>query len=190
MAKHDKQEVAVPQKEGPRIVNSARERSGHCTLSHFSVLVIIFGIILATSLGFTAGFSVGVHKARFSYRFGENYERNFVRDSDRDMKRRMIRKMDGKTLRNGHGGAGKILSLSGYSLVIERPDGQESAVTVSDTTVLRKGDSTVAIDSLAVGEQIVVIGQPDDDGSIHANFIRVFDPSEETEKGRFPSLFH
>jgi len=132
----------------------------------------IFSAIILL-LVFQLGMYVGYRKAAFSFRWGDNYHRVFG-----GPKEGFLRDVGGRDLINGHGMAGEILSISGQDLVVKGPDNVEKAISASDTLVVRKGWQTLKFSDLKVGDRIVAIGAPKDDGSVSANFIRVFDPTE------------
>ncbi len=142
------------------------------------ILAVVLGVLLIALASFALGFSAGIHKARFSYRFGENYERNFVNSKDRGMKDRMLREMDGKPpFRSGHGVAGEVLSIVDRTIALRGPEGQENTVQVTDSTIYNKGKDQVNLEAVAIGDRIVVLGKPSDEGLVVADLIRVFDPS-------------
>jgi hypothetical protein len=51
---------------------------------------------------------------------------------------------------------------------------------VSSGTVIRNGGSDVLLGSVAVGDQVAVIGEPNDQGQIDARFIRILFVSSST----------
>jgi hypothetical protein len=149
----------------------------------FKIILGVLGGILSALLIFAVGVRVGLKKAGFSYRFGENYERNFLGshfDNGRGMMGRpgifegMMREFSGSDFRNAHGLAGTIISIADNSLVIKDRDNKENKVTVSDKTAIRQGRDNLKISDLKVNDQIVVIGNPGDNGVINADLIRVF----------------
>lgn len=141
---------------------------------------LVGGILAAIVLllVYQLGMYVGYRKAAFTFRWGDNYHRVFG-----GPKEGFLRDFGGRDLINGHGMAGEILSINGQSLVVRGPDNVEKAVSVSDTMVVRKGWQTLKFSDLKVGDRIVAIGTPKDDGSVTANFIRVFDPAEPFSPG-------
>ncbi len=159
--------------------------------SRHRVLVVgavVTGIVLVAVGSFALGFSAGLHKARFSYRFGENYERNFMMAERQEMKEKVMKKMDGKLFRSGHGVAGEILSVAEGSVIVNGPEGQENSVVVSGATVIKKGGEKASLADLTVGERIVVLGKPSDDGVIQADLVRVFDKDTDRSDGPMRKL--
>ncbi len=145
---------------------------------YFKVGAITGAIFLVILCSFALGVKVGFYKASFSGHFGENYERNFLGGEFRDgrLMPRFGKMMDSddRGMRNPHGVAGEIISISGDTLVIKNPDNQESSLRIDDATVINRGKQTLALSDLVIGENIVVVGKPGDDGVISARLIRVF----------------
>jgi len=162
-----------------------------CTLEiikskKFKIAVLAIGVILVALVSFAGGVFVGFRKARFSYRFGENYERNFVGGPFQGPAgmmgrgpRGMMGDFEGRGFRNGHGIAGNIISISDSNIVIKDRNGQENTISVSDQTLIKRGQDTVKLTDLKQDEQIVVIGKPGDNGTVSADLIRVFDMTNQ-----------
>ncbi len=145
----------------------------------FIIATSIVAIFIIAISFFAMGVFVGFHKARFSYGFGENYERNFMKPRPElggpiGMMREKLRDFEGRGMRNGHGVAGTIISISDNSIVIKDRDGKENTISVSDKTIINLGRDTIKIGDLKNDEEIVVIGKPGDNGVINADLIRVF----------------
>lgn len=152
----------------------------------FKIATIVIGSVVVALVIFTAGVNVGFRKAKFSFKFGENYERNFMGphlspdgpmnpNSPMGMMREKVRDFEGRGMRNGHGVAGTIISISDNSIVIKDKDEKENTIKASDKTIINRGRDTIKIGDLKNDEEIVVIGKPGDDGVINADLIRVFD---------------
>lgn len=121
-----------------------------------AVIIFIFG----------AGIFIGGIKARFSYQWAENYHRNFA--GPRTGFLGDWGKFPNRDFIEGHGVFGEIIEMQDNSFVINGQDNIEKIVLIKqDTAIKKKGD-------LAVGDQIVVIGSPNNDGQIEAKLIRVF----------------
>jgi len=147
----------------------------------FKIAALIVGVIIIALVSFGAGVAIGFHKARFSYKFGENYERNFVggpfqgTGMMKQGQRGMMGDFGGQGLRNSHGLSGAIISVANNQIVIKDRDGQENTISVNDKTLIKQGQNTISVNDLKNDEQIVVMGQPGDNGTINADLIRVFD---------------
>jgi len=147
----------------------------------FKVAALAVGVVIIALVSFAGGVAIGFHKARFSYKFGENYERNFVGGPFQGPgmmergPRGMMVDLRGSGMRNGHGIAGSIISVADNKIVIKDRNGQENTITVGDKTLIKLGQNTIGINDLKNDEQIVVMGQPGDNGTINADLTRVFD---------------
>jgi hypothetical protein len=148
----------------------------------FIIAAAIVGIFIIALVSFSMGVAVGFHKARFSFKFGENYEKNFMGPHPEmnmlkgpmGMMGEKFRDFKGEGMRNGHGVAGTIISVSENSVVVKDKDGKENTIAVSDKTVIKQGRDNIKIEDLKNGEEIVIIGKPGDDGMVNADLIRVF----------------
>lgn len=150
------------------------------------IISIILGSTVIALIIFVAGVNVGFHKAKFSYKFGENYERNFMNPPmmapgvPNGPMGGMMRpgefpdKIEGRGFRNPHGNSGTIISISGNSLVIKNSNNEESTISISEKTTIKSGRDAIKIEDLKTEDQIVVIGEPGDDGVVNAYLIRVF----------------
>lgn len=145
---------------------------------YFKVAAVTGGVLVVALFSFALGVKVGLHKALFSARFGENYERNFLGGGagwgGRMMPFGRMMDFDDRGVRNPHGVGGEIISISGDTLVIKDRNNQENSVRVSATTSINRGREIMTAGNLAVGDQVVVVGKPGDDGVIVAELIRVF----------------
>jgi len=141
---------------------------------YFKTFTIVVGAILIALTSFAVGMSVGFHKAKFSYKWGENYERNFA-GPGMGGPMGFMHDFQGRDFRNSHGTAGVIVSLTDNNLVIKDRDGKENTVAVTDKTVIKKYREDIKITDLKQGDQVVVLGNPGNDGTINADIIRVFD---------------
>jgi len=146
----------------------------------FKIAALVVGVFIIALVSFAGGVATGFRKAKFSYKFGENYERNFVGGPfqgpgmmDRGP-RGMMPDFEGRGFRNGHGIAGAIISIADNKIVIKDRDGQENTISVSDKTLIKRGQSTISAGDLKNDEQIVVMGRPGDNGTVNADLIRVF----------------
>jgi len=137
---------------------------------------IIIGIVIFvySVCVFGTGVFVGGMKAKFSYRWAENYHRNFGGPGNGFM-------FDGKMpppnneFIEGHGTFGQIIKIGDSDFVIKGQDNVEKVVIFSKDASITIGRRTITKTDLKIGEQVVVIGSPNDQGQIEARLIRVFD---------------
>ncbi len=137
-------------------------------LAGFVIVVLIFG----------AGMFVGGMKARFSYRWAESYHKNFAGPREGffgDWKN--LPPFPGDFI-EGHGDFGEIIKINS-DLVIKGRDDVEKIIIIKEDTIIEKGRTTIKKDELRVGNQIVVIGSPNEKGQIEAKLIRLFDGEQK-----------
>jgi hypothetical protein len=67
---------------------------------------------------------------------------------------------------------GQIDSIDANVLLIANPDGQQTRVEVTDTTLIEKNTSVTVAD-LTVGEAVMVSGSENSDGSVTARSVQV-----------------
>lgn len=133
-------------------------------------IIVITGGLIAALFVFEAGVFVGYHKASFSYRWGENYERNFGGPRGGFFGGHMM--MDDDFV-NPHGTFGKILKIELPQLTVEGNDGKEKIIQIGDDTIIRRVRDIVSGADLHVGDNIVVIGEPNAQGQIESKLIRI-----------------
>jgi hypothetical protein len=76
----------------------------------------------------------------------------------------------------GHGAVGKIVSISLPLVVVAGPDNLEKTVVITDGTEIREFRETVSSDQLQIGDFIIVLGSPNDEGQVEAKLIRLAPP--------------
>lgn len=145
------------------------------------ITAMVLGILILMLGSFAGGVSVGIHKAKFSYRWGENYERNFMGPrpgemggGERDGMIGMLKNFEGRDFRNAHGLAGTIVSIADNNIIVKDKDNKENTVAVTDKTIIKNGRNDIKLSDLKQDDQIVVMGNPGDNGVVNANLIRVF----------------
>ncbi len=136
----------------------------------FFKIVAILGACVIALVIFEAGVMVGFHKASFAYHWQEHYGDNFG----------MAGGM-GRGGPNPHGTTGRIVSVSLPTFVVAGPDENERTVEVDDDTIIRDGNATASTTDLAPGKTVVVLGTPNDTGTIDAGFIRVMQTGTSTQ---------
>lgn len=145
--------------------------------SHRDLLkwIIVGIVIFVYSIGvFGAGLFVGGMKANFSYRWAENYHRNFGGPENGFMPGARISPPNGEFIQ-GHGVFGEIIQIGDADFVIKGQDNAEKVIIINKDTTIAIGRRTITKTDLKVGEQVVVIGSPNEQGQIEARLIRVFD---------------
>lgn len=144
-----------------------------------AVLWILGGLILLF-VAFGLGVTVGYRRAGFAAGFDADYYRNFVGMGATSAGPAGFVAPPPPTVI--HGVAGTVIDVGTSTVSVENQEGNERSVEVPSGTVIREGDNTIVIGNMAVGDQITVIGEPDDEGQIVARFIRIFSASSTPDQ--------
>ncbi len=140
-----------------------------------SKLIKILVALLVLAIIFWAGTMIGYRKAEFSYRFSDNYFRNFGMNSRTPGGMMGIPNPD--DLIGGHGATGKVVSLNLPNMIVSDSNNTEKNILITNETLIRSARSTVASTSIKADDFVVVIGTPNDNGTITANLIRIMFPN-------------
>ncbi len=130
----------------------------------FIHIMIGLGAFIVALFIFAAGVSVGSHKAEYVSRIGENYNKIFGADHDVNMQ-------------IPHGTIGKIIKIDASSIVVLGKDNVEKIILTDDDTMIKHFHDDIKFSDISIGDSVVVIGSPDDQGQIVAKLIRVVTPS-------------
>jgi hypothetical protein len=143
-------------------------------------IIIGLGIFALVVLIFGAGIFVGGIKARFSYRWAESYHKNFAGPPAGFFDNwRMPLPPPGDFI-EGHGTFGEIIKINDSDMVVKGQANVEKIIIITKDTVIEKGRETGKKEELKIGDQIIIIGEPNDSGQIEAKFIRVLPSFKET----------
>lgn len=133
----------------------------HGLLIGIATLVVLLAV-------FILGTAVGARKASHFSRWCEQNERMFAPSGP-------IGNMGTPSFPNDmHGVFGNVLSASGTTMTVEGQDGVEHAVTVSGSTIVRRGQATATSTDIHSNDHVGVFGDPNDQGGIEAKLIRIF----------------
>ena len=150
-----------------RIKKSLRAKLTSAALMR-GMIAVLFALVI-----FWAGMAVGYRKAMFSFHWHSNYAQQFAADRS---PLGLPNDGDADNMPNPHGAFGVIVSVQLPAIIIKGPAEAEKTVVVTDKTVVRSFHDQVASSTLAAGQGVVVIGDPDDQGRIVASFIRILPP--------------
>lgn len=137
----------------------------------FTKILIGVGLAFAALVIFEAGIFVGVRKASMAFHIGENYYYRAVGPGPGPFGDDPF----GEELTNANGAAGKVLSVSLPTFLVEGRNG-ERTVIVSATTTIKRLDSATSSSAITPNNFVIVIGEPDASGAIRAAFVRVLPP--------------
>lgn len=133
-----------------------------------SKVILALAILLVILLIFQVGVLVGYRRGIFSSDWNSAYDRGM--DDPHFIFAPFIH--DGDDI-NPHGTIGQIVSVHLPSLLIKGSTTAEQTITISSSTTLRFMHSTASTADLAPGDQVIVIGEPQQNGTIDAVFIRI-----------------
>ncbi len=155
---------------------------------NFIVLIVAVAVSAVAAGSFSMGMAVGFHKARNSYAWGENYHRTFAGPRGGFVKG-FVRDFDGREFIESNGVFGTVIKVDAQSLVISGRDGREQVVAVSPGTVIRKFKDEVPLSGVTLHDTVVVVGAPDQSGTLQAELIRIMPMSPTSPGGPMPSEF-
>jgi hypothetical protein len=136
------------------------------------VILIVLASLIILLVVFGLGITIGYDRANFASHFDQNYYRNFYGNGVATGSYGM-----GPAPTDAHGITGTVIDLSSSTISVEDPGNDEHSIAVSSGTVIREVSNTIGINDIKLGDQIDVIGEPNDQGQIDARFIRVFSAS-------------
>lgn len=138
----------------------------------FKIILWAIAELIIVLIVFKIGTVVGFRMANFSYKWGENYHRNFGGPPGGFFGNLI----DGNFIKP-NGVFGQIIKIDGQTLVIKDQENVEKAITVNDNTIIERFRERLKPTDLKVDDNIVVIGEPNNNGQIEAKFVRVIPPS-------------
>lgn len=153
----------------------------------FKVALIVIGAIILFLIIFKLGMFIGEMKARFSYRWAESYHKNFAGPQGGffgDWRKGPL--LPGEFI-EGHGAFGEIIEFRDSSFVIKGGGDVEKLILITKDTVINKGRETIK-GGLKVGDRVVIIGSPNNEGQIEARLIRIFDGEDVKSPPKLPRL--
>lgn len=131
-------------------------------------LGLVLGAFVLALLIFHAGIVVGEHRGRFSRAYERNRDGSFrpaFFPGDFVMPHTF--------LRGAHGAVGTVSSVSDAAprvVTLRTREGENSTILVATTTLIQ---SVTGADTLSEGDQIIALGEPDDQGRIQATMVRI-----------------
>jgi hypothetical protein len=132
------------------------------------VLVFVFGL----------GVFVGTKRADFSFQWAEAYHRNFGGPQGG-----FVGNMMGREFTDANGVFGQIIKIDGQELTIKGRDGVEKIIITDADATIRFQAQNKKISDLKIGDNVVVIGQPNSSGQIEAQLIRIMPAPQTSLKG-------
>lgn len=134
-----------------------------------TAVIILLVLFLAAILIFAIGMKVGYRKAMFSYHWNDTYAQEF--GGPRSPFMMMDNNADETP--NPHGAFGTVIAVRMPNIVIKNKNEAERLVNIGTTTVVRRFHDLAASTTIRVGDNLVILGNSDDNGYINATFIRI-----------------
>lgn len=128
-------------------------------------ILLVIGIVLIAVLIFHAGVVVGSHR---HFRGGEEQRFGF-----RPAPGMIVMHMPRGFIEGGHGTVGTVEQTATSSLTVRMRDGSTATILLKQGTVIRDLDGDASSSVIMAGQSIIVLGVPNDDGTISADLIRV-----------------
>lgn len=135
--------------------------------------ILILGGVAIFLAAFGLGMAFGYEKAMFAGRWGDNYYRNFYGRAPGGFMGPM---MDHAPW-NAHGVVGTVIDVSSSTISVRDNNNNERSIAILPSTVIRRMNDTISLASVAAGDHITAIGEPNDQGQIQGRFIRVLTAS-------------
>lgn len=138
-----------------------------CCIGFFAAILSVFGL----------GVYVGEKKASFSFRWAEQYHRNFAGPTG-GFFQEFAR--PGEEFLESNGVIGEVMQINGQQIVVKGKNDTERIVNITDKTTIKYQNKNMAVTDLKVGDNVVIIGSPNEGGQLEAMLIRVMpDPEND-----------
>ena len=144
----------------------------------------LLGLIILL-LVFKAGMAVGFKKANFSIQWGQHYSQNFAGPRDSFL----LRTFGPDEYIEANGAFGQILQINKDSLIMIGASNVEKIILLKDDSIIRAQKRELELNELRVGDNIVVIGEPNENGQIEAKLIRIMPAPPPNQIPMVPDLF-
>ncbi len=133
------------------------------------VALALVGGFFVVVLVFHAGQLIGFRKAKLSFGLlGSRSMLGMDRDFFHDFREReMI---------NNHGASGVVVGVAEPFFIMQSSSGLEREVLVSNTTIIRRGPSSITLQEVEPANRVVVLGRTEEAGALEAKFIRILEP--------------
>jgi len=130
------------------------------------ILAVLCLIILVFVFG--TGVFVGMKKAEFSFKWADEYHRNFGGPQGG-----FFGDMINEGFTESNGVFGQIIKIDGQTLTIKGKDNVEKIVIVGEKTTILCLRKNIKLSDLKINDSLVAIGDPNNNGQIQAELIRV-----------------
>ena len=131
-------------------------------------IILILAIIIIALGIFQAGHEVGYRKGSFSRQWSERQYRQFSESRSPFSPFMMMGQEP-----NPHGALGQIITKNLPRLIVQDQNKIEEVIVVDNNTLIRKFRNNASTSDLTIGANVVVFGEPNDNGEIKARLIRI-----------------
>jgi RNase P/RNase MRP subunit p29 len=137
---------------------------------------IIFGVLGVACLlvVFKAGTIVGAKKADFSCRWSDNYHKNFAGPAKGFGE--FFKGFGDNDFIESNGIFGEVIKTENNTLIIKGRDAMEKIVVLNEETVIKSMRETIGTEEIKINDQVIIIGEPNDQGQIEAKLVRIMPP--------------
>ncbi len=137
----------------------------------FQVFILVLCVLLVFISGFWLGLRVGEHQRGFARDWSDNYHKNFA-----GPRGGFLKEMRDHEFINANGVFGQIIKIEGTTVIAKGEADIEKIIMVSERTIINRGPEKINVSQLQVDDNIIVVGEPDNQGRIMAKLIRVMPP--------------
>ena len=137
----------------------------------FRWVILALAVFLILAFVFGLGIFVGTKRADFSFAWADAYHRNFGGPQGG-----VFGDFMGKEFTDANGVFGQIIKIDGQNLTIKGKDNVEKIVLLGDKTTIVFQRKSEKLSDLKTGDSVVVVGDPNNNGQIQAELIRVLPP--------------
>jgi hypothetical protein len=143
------------------------------------IIIILVAFILLFSV-FSLGMFVGERKANFSFRWAEQYHKNFA-----GPRNGFFQDFMGKDFMESNGTFGKIIQINEDSIIVSGRENPEKVISITKNTIIRCQKKDMSISDFKINDEVIIIGEPNQDGQIDAKLIRVMPKMNPIEPLRY-----
>jgi len=143
------------------------------------IIIILVAFILLFSV-FSLGMFVGERKANFSFRWAEQYHKNFA-----GPRNGFFQDFMGKDFMESNGTFGKIIQINENSIIVSGRENTEKVILITKNTIIRCQKKDMSISDFKINDEVIIIGEPNQDGQIDAKLIRVMPKMNPIEPLRY-----
>ena len=136
----------------------------------FSVIVLSIAAFIILLFVFGLGFFVGSKRADFSFKWADQYHKNFAGPREGFLGPMTNPRNE---FIDSNGTIGEIIKIDEEKLTIKGRENVEKIIIVNEKTTIVSQRNNIKITELKIGDNIITMGRPNNEGQIEADFIRI-----------------